>query len=227
MSRLLCILMIIPILFCSQSNAMENLFDDVKSVEIYKDGQVYIMNDKQQSEFDEIFCYIMQDVIQEPAFTVRLDELTKEEMKSGYWVKFIFEQTLFKSEMPFDELLFNVSENAHGVNIIRGNGGVFQGRCYYLNLKDTMDLLYNFIDELTENKHETIEFELENQEIKPTMIVTEDDSSDKKPDNDETLKLDKNDKNNRDPNLDDYDGKNVDDEESMTRSQKKLLEQLE
>lgn len=90
-----------------------------------------------------------------------------------------------------------------------------------------MDLLYNFIDELTENKHETIEFELENQEIKPTMIVTEDDSSDKKPDNDETLKLDKNDKNNRDPNLDDYDGKNVDDEESMTRSQKKLLEQLE
>ena len=226
MGRLLCFLLIVPILFCSQANVMVDLFSEASMVEIYKDGQVYILSEEQQSVFDEIFCEIMDGAIQKPAFAVSLDDLTKEEMKMGFWVKFIFDNTMFKSEMPFDELLFNVTENAHGVNIIRGNDGVYQGRCYYLDLKGTMDTLYDFISQLSVDGHGDIEVELESQEIEPTMIVSEDKDNDNNSEKDDSLKVDGESKDLKESDAD-YDSEDQNKEENMTKSQKELLEHLQ
>ena len=225
MGRLLAFLLIVPILLCSQANVMVDLFSEASMVEIYKDGEVYLLNQEQQKEFDEIFCEIMEGAIQKPAFAVSLNDLTKEEMKSGFWVKFIFNNTMFKSEMPFDELLFNVTENAHGVNIIRGNDGIYQGRCYYLDLEGTMNMLYDFISQLSMNEQEDIGIELESQEIQPTIIVSEDKENDNNSEKDISLRA--------------KDGKNAkksdtvlneesnNKEESLTKSQKELLERLQ
>ena len=74
---------------------------------------------------------------QMPAFGVSIDRLTREEMKKGEWVEFIFDGRCEINEMPFEKLLVKVEENYCGFNIIRYNseGGYF-GRCYYLQLKD-------------------------------------------------------------------------------------------
>ena len=225
MGRLLAFLLIVPILLCSQANVMVDLFSEVSMVEIYKDGEVYLLNQEQQKEFDEIFCEIMEGAIQKPAFAVSLDDLTKEEMKSGFWVKFIFDNTMFKSEMPFDELLFNVTENAHGVNIIRGNDGIYQGRCYYLDLEGTMNMLYDFISQLSMNEQEDIEIELESQEIQPTIIVSEDKENDNNSEKDNSLRA--NDGKNAKKSDTVLNEESNNKEESLTKSQKELLERLQ
>lgn len=225
MGRLLAFLLIVPILLCSQANVMVDLFSEASMVEIYKDGEVYLLNQEQQKEFDEIFCEIMQGAIQKPAFAVSLDDLTKEEMKSGFWVKFIFDNTMFKSEMPFDELLFNVTENAHGVNIIRGNDGIYQGRCYYLDLEGTMNMLYDFISQLPMNEKEDIGIELESQEIQPTIIVSEDKENDNNSEKDNSLRA--NDGKNAKKSDTVLNEESNNKEESLTKSQKELLERLQ
>ena len=207
MQKLLYFFMILPVLFCSQTNVMSDLFSEVSMVEIYKDGQVIIMDENQQKEFDDIFCLAIKDARQMPAFGVSLDNLTKEEMKSGYWVRFIFDKTVVKSDMPFDELLLHVTKDAHGINIIRGNDGVYQGRCYYLDLENSLNDLYDFIDGLSQ-KGET-KVELESQEIEPTMVVSEEDVDSGE---DETTG---------------GNGKKGDDEQTMTKSQQELLSHLE
>ncbi len=225
MGRLLAFLLIVPILLCSQANVMVDLFSEASMVEIYKDGEVYLLNQEQQKEFDEIFCEIMEGAIQKPAFAVSLDDLTKEEMKSGFWVKFIFDNTMFKSEMPFDELLFNVTENAHGVNIIRGNDGIYQGRCYYLDLEGTMNMLYDFISQLSMNEKEDIGIELESQEIQPTIIVSEDKENDNNSEKDNSLRA--NDGKNAKKSDTVLNEESNNKEESLTKSQKELLERLQ
>ena len=225
MGRLLAFLLIVPILLCSQANIMVDLFSEASMVEIYKDGEVYLLNQEQQKEFDEIFCEIMEGAIQKPAFAVSLDDLTKEEMKSGFWVKFIFDNTMFKSEMPFDELLFNVTENAHGVNIIRGNDGIYQGRCYYLDLEGTMNMLYGFISQLSMDEQEDIEIELESQEIQPTIIVSEDKENDNNSEKDNSLRA--NDGKNAKKSDTVLNEESNNKEESLTKSQKELLERLQ
>ena len=225
MGRLLAFLLIVPILLCSQANIMVDLFSEASMVEIYKDGEVYLLNQEQQKEFDEIFCEIMEGAIQKPAFAVSLDDLTKEEMKSGFWVKFIFDNTMFKSEMQFDELLFNVTENAHGVNIIRGNDGIYQGRCYYLDLEGTMNMLYDFISQLPMDEQEDIGIELESQEIQPTIIVSEDKENDNNSEKDNSLRA--NDGKNAKKSDTVLNEESNNKEESLTKSQKELLERLQ
>ncbi len=224
MGKLLCVFLILPILFCSQASVISDLFCEADSVEIYKDGQIYSLTNEQEQEFDKIFCNIMEGATQKPAFAVSVDELTKEELKTGYWVKFIFNETIFKSNMPFDELLIKVTQNASGVNIIRGNNGDYQGRCYYLDLSNTMDLLYDFISELPIEEQNDIEFELESQEIKETMIVREEDMQNNNSDDNNNLNSDINDKETKTDSF--YDDKEKEVEEGMTKSQKELLEHL-
>lgn len=231
MSRLICFLLIIPILFCSQSNVMVDLFNDVSMIEIYKDGQVCIMDEEEQEKFDEIFCNIMEGAIQLPAFAVSLDELTKEEFKEGYWIRFLFENTMFKSEMPFDELLIKITKDSYSINIIRGNNGVYQGRCYYLELKENMNELFDFISELDIEHFDNMEVELENQNLESTMIVNDEENNENKSlDNKDSIKLENGDKpNTSGTNFKQEDDKDEDENaenDTMTKSQKELLEHL-
>ena len=173
MFKVFYLFMILPILFCSQADVMVDLFSEASMVEIYRDGQILELSQEEQTKFEELFCSSLEGAVQMPAYGVSLDQLTKEDMKNGIWVKFIFERTQVKSEMPFDELLIKITTEEYGLNIIRGNSGIYEGRCYYLNLKGNLNDLYNFLSEIQGKGEMDIEVELESQEIKPTMIVEE------------------------------------------------------
>ena len=169
MFRMFYMMMILPILFCSQASTMCDLFSEVKMVEVYKDNQVLEMTSEDQQKFDELFCNAIEGARQMPAFGVSIDELTKEEIKSGLWVKFVFEKTMVKSDMPFDELLIKISKDCYGFNIIRGNNGKYDGRCFYLDLDKSMNEVYDFLDNL-KIKDNSLKVELECQEEKETNI---------------------------------------------------------
>lgn len=172
MLRLFSFLMIVPILLCAKVDCCDNLFDGAKSVEVYRDGVVIEMNEQEMNKFEDIFCEALEGARQTPAYGVALDELTKEAMKSGVWCKFEFESTHIRSQMPFDELVINIEEGMQGVNVIRGNDGIYQGRCYYLELEGNLDKLYDYIVSLTDEGLETA-VELESQGVAEVEIVSE------------------------------------------------------
>ncbi len=84
-----------------------------------------------------------------PAFGVSLDNLTKEEMKTGMWLELGFDKTYMFNEMPFDALLIKVEKDVYGFNLIRRNNGKYEGRCFYLSLDESMDELYNVINAIS------------------------------------------------------------------------------
>ncbi len=74
-----------------------------------------------------------------PAFGVSIDKYTKEQLKSGLWVEFIFDAQLSHCDMPFSKLLVNVVGNFKGFNLSRYTQEAgYAGRCFYLQLSDDM-----------------------------------------------------------------------------------------
>ena len=115
------------------------IFNSSSSVILYRDGLSHEFYKGEEeygriiSGWNELICR----AVPMPAYGVSIDKLTREEMKKGEWVEFIFDGRCEINEMPFEKLLVKVEENYCGFNIIRYNseGGYF-GRCYYLQLED-------------------------------------------------------------------------------------------
>ena len=78
-----------------------------------------------------------------PAFGVSIDDLTREDMKSGVWIELCFDERNLFEAMDFEGLLIRVEEGAHGFNLIRRNNGKYEGRCFYLSLQNSMGELYD------------------------------------------------------------------------------------
>ena len=219
MFKLLSILMILPILICSHVEATIDLFSEASMIYIYNNGQQIEITDEEMKDFENIFCESISSARQMPALGVAIDEYVKEDMKEGYWVKFIFEKTHIKSEMPFDELLIKIEKNSSGFNIIRGNQGVYDGRCYYLDLDGNLDKVYDYIEKLVNKDSVKTEVELENQEIKETVIVCEDEQDEKnkdKPKKNQVIEIEVSTQPNEENEISEESGK----------SQKELLEVL-
>lgn len=170
MFKMLYFLMIFPILLCSQPSSMIDLFSEVSMIEYYNDGEQFELSPQQQEKFEEFFCQALEGSRQMPAFGVSLHELTMQSMQSGIWVKFIYPKTMIKSEMPFNSLLINITKDCHGINLIRGNEGIFEGRCYYLDLENTLDEVYQFLIDCLEKGEEKIEVELDFEEPQEVLI---------------------------------------------------------
>ena len=212
MAKFMCFLMIFPILLCSMQANMVDLFSEEYMIEIYKDGQIVEIDKDQFDKFEEIFCESIENSRQMPAFAVSIHEHTIEAMQSGFWIKFIFDKVIVKSGMPFDSLLINVTKDCYGINIIRGLDGKFEGRCYYLDLENTLNDLYEFIDLLETKETEKVgEFEAHYEETQ-SVIENENDENDNKDKEDGKLNP-KNKVINQSP-------------EELTKSQKSLLENL-
>lgn len=242
MLKFLSLFMIIPVLFCSRINVTTDLFEGAKNVEISFDNEIVEISKTEFDEFENIFCETIKDAHQLPAISISLDSETKEAMKEGLWIKFIFDKTQVKSEMPFDELLIKLEKDSFGFNIIRGNDGVYEGRCFYLDLQKDCNKLYDFLYNLTLKTESESEVELESQEIKETTIVSEEGETDEDknknrknsvielaPETDKTEDQQTSiftDCKNCPDNSDLQDGQ-VGEQDEILKSQKQLLEQLD
>ena len=73
-----------------------------------------------------------------PAFGVSLDEETRKARKSGLWLELVFDKEYEYNGMPFEALLIDVHGDFSGFNLIRKCNGKYDGRCFYLDLKEDM-----------------------------------------------------------------------------------------
>ena len=128
------------------------IFDNSVSVMVYRDGSSHEFYKGEEgyakilNGWNELVC----DAYDMPAFGVSLDKLTRQEMKSGNWVEFVYDGRCEFNEMPYEKLLVKVEDDYGGFNIIRylSEGG-YCGRCFYLQLNDkTMSQFNNVLKDI-------------------------------------------------------------------------------
>lgn len=121
-----------------------------ESIVIYERGNA-ICFDRRHKVFAEIqqaWSETTEQAFPMPAFGVSFDRLTREEMKSGLWLEFVFSQVQCgEDSLPFEKLLIGVRPEYHGFNLVRFYDGGYNGRCFYLDLRErTMLPLYRALE---------------------------------------------------------------------------------
>lgn len=111
---------------------------EAESICLYFDGEsaCYANDTAEYADLMQAWEEMTAHAVQMPAFGVSIDRLTKEEMRSGLWVEFAFPCGHTCAGMPFEALLFKAEAGYKGFNLIRKNGGKYEGRCYYLDLRE-------------------------------------------------------------------------------------------
>lgn len=167
MRKLLFLFMTLPILMCSQACTLPDCLSEANMVKAYQNGQEISMEAEQHSQFLAYFNAAISDCRESPAFCVSLHDNTMKEFETGIWIKFIFNETQVAQGMPFDSLLMHIEKDSSGVNLLRGNQDVYNGRCFYLDLQHNFNELYDYLFSLptVEKQSEDLpEVELESSE---------------------------------------------------------------
>lgn len=108
------------------------------SVCVYADGECTVFENgtEEYASILRAWDAMTEQAIQMPAFGVSIDRITREELRHGIWAEFVFPSVCVCAEMPFERLLLKVEPEYRGFNLIRCNGGKYEGRCYYLDLRE-------------------------------------------------------------------------------------------
>lgn len=121
------------------------LIDNAEAVDVFTEGRgvEYKKGEDEFSAILEAWHRMTEDSHPMPAFGVCIDALTRQEKQAGLWLEFKFSKTQSAGDMPFDTLLLKVSPEYRGINLCRCTGGVYGGRCFYLDLgENDMSGLY-------------------------------------------------------------------------------------
>lgn len=152
MRKILLVLMFLVSLIVPKSEYKEytnitSSFNDSVQVEVIVDNFSFVFN-KGTNEYANILNEFNKTIFNShevPSLGVSIDELTKEEKKTGVWLEFKFNQINYSSDMPFEYLLINVNLDYYGFNIIRKYDDKYEGRTYYVNLVNNMNNLYHYL----------------------------------------------------------------------------------
>ena len=173
-SRLFFSFMGVPMIF----NAMFN-FTDIFSygqMNLIYNNQVIEITDEEKADIQGEIIKYLENAYDSPALAVTFPEFYKEMLKDGYFLNFKFDKHYEFNGLPFDELTIKIEDNAYGFNVFRGENGVFQGRCIYVNTENSSSELYKIVKEIVdniiptnveeENKNVESSQEMQNQELK-------------------------------------------------------------
>ncbi len=115
---------------------IEQAFPEADEIYVYREGQV-IRCAQGGDEYDRIMA-VWQSTLEEcrqmPAFGVSLNDMTVKAMQKGVWIEFRYSGVCECQGMGFERLAVNVVGSFKGFNIVRYCDGLYEGRCYYVDL---------------------------------------------------------------------------------------------
>ena len=126
-----------------KNSLITNYFEQASSITITNNGQESSFqkgDDKFESVLNSLEL-ITKKSHELPAFSVALDGETRTVKQSGLWLELNFNTEQTHNEMPFESLLIEVNSKHSGFNLIRKQNGVYDGRCFYLDLNGNMSHL--------------------------------------------------------------------------------------
>lgn len=128
-----------------ETKTIQQYLTSSSQVQIIVDNNYYNVDDL--SQLNVVLNQMLQDSHTMPAFGVSIHTETLKSIKQGIWLKLQYNGTQSLDDMPFDELLIEVNPEFSGFNIIRGNKGIYDGRCFYIDLIDAdMKSLYDYVN---------------------------------------------------------------------------------
>jgi len=117
---------------------------NAKQAQVIIEGKYYQIKDMEN--LNNVLSQMLQESHQMPALGVSIHTETIMAINKGVWLRLQYNGTQQVDDMPFDELLIEVNSEFVGFNIIRGNRGIYDGRCYYIDLNNsTMKILNDYI----------------------------------------------------------------------------------
>lgn len=131
----------------NENSSITTYFSKSESISIYKNGETKTFKNG-DDEF-KVLLNALNEVTKNshdmPAFGVSLNDETMHEKRNNVWIELNFNKEESFNEMPFESLLIKVQKNDQGFNLIRKYNNKYDGRCFYLNLANNMEKLYNLI----------------------------------------------------------------------------------
>lgn len=139
--------------FANEEKYLENKLKSPSAIKLYRDGEEFYLSVR-SGEGNAVLvalARVNEGGYEMPALGVSLDRLTKEEMKKGLWVEFLYDEAEEHRDMPFDSLLIRVEAADCGYNVVRGVDGTYDGRVYYYSLEKgkNMSELRDALDRVT------------------------------------------------------------------------------
>ena len=180
MFRFLFSLLSFPVMFFCNNLSLLDCFNNAPLLKAYSDGQELLMDEQALQEFGKLLSDALQESVEMPAFCVSIHDQTLESFNMGIWVRFIYFQPQVHKNMPYDELLIKIEKDTFGLNVIRGNFGRMEGRCFFLNLKNNFNQLYDYLNSLdfVENQQETSPLENDkNEDLKENENLVDEEKS--------------------------------------------------
>ncbi len=148
MMRFLFFFMGVPMIIMSFFEAVDVL-PYVSQYNLLVNGNVVELSQEETEQLQQQVEKLFENSHTMPAFGVVTDEIFHEDVQNGYFVSMKFQTPIKINELPFEELVFKIGRDFHGFNLMRGNHGIFQGRCIYIDLQErTMEELYDFVEGL-------------------------------------------------------------------------------
>lgn len=136
------------VMMFSGSNHVPAQLGEKVMFDAYNNGNEIIVSQSDLEKIDDIFKRALVSSRPMPALGVSLHDETMQDVQKGIWIRFSFGETLEIDGLSFDQLLIKIKQDMYGFNIIRGNNGKYDGRCFYIDIKNNLDELYNFLKTL-------------------------------------------------------------------------------
>ena len=126
---------------------LNDVINNCTAAQVYVDGKQKELGKDELAALKAVFEKMNVGGYEMPGYGVSIDSLTREELKSGVWVRLMCPERVYRGDIPFESLLIKVDENYCGYNLIREYEGKYQGRVFYFNLQEgkTMRDLYTFL----------------------------------------------------------------------------------
>ena len=153
MGRFLFLLFSLPVVMCPHYSIVK-CFNGATLLECYSDGARIELTQNDLVEFNSLFSQALEGAREMPAYCVSLHEESVKALEEGIWARFVFSNLQVHNDMTFNDLFVKIERDTQGVNIIRGNFGFLEGRCFYLDLENNFNELYDFLSGLNQVKLE-------------------------------------------------------------------------
>ncbi len=137
----------LPIMIISFFNAADAL-PYAENIKLLSDGKEIVLTQEQQDDLKDGVLEMFENSRTLPAFAVVTDEMFQEDVQSGTFVSLKFNRVMEVEGLPFDEIVFKVVPEYTAINLLRGNQGVFQGRCIHVQLDKNMQKLDETIQQI-------------------------------------------------------------------------------
>ncbi|MBQ9795693.1 MAG: hypothetical protein IJW36_01850 [Clostridia bacterium] len=132
-------------------DTMQDCIQEIESFYVFKNEKKIKISNADRSKFNMILKNINEILHQSrlmPAFGVSLHNETLNALEKDTWLQINFNKEMEKNGLLFNSLVFKL-ELTSGINLIRLYNGKYEGRCFYLDLIQPIDL--NCILNLNEN----------------------------------------------------------------------------